>query len=81
MKGFLTEVKNGEKDIQTALSKSSLHFDWLTEEDVEWRLLEEETESAFQDLILFLFHFIIINCFLCALLKKNPWDSDLVIYI
>ncbi|KAF5927721.1 hypothetical protein HPG69_000627 [Diceros bicornis minor] len=27
LKGFLTEVKNGEKDIQTALSKCSLHFD------------------------------------------------------
>lgn len=27
LKGFLTEVKNGEKDIQTALSKYPLHFD------------------------------------------------------
>lgn len=60
LKGFLTEVKNGEKDIQTALSKCSLHFDWLIDPDVEWRPLEEETGCAFQDLILFLFYFIII---------------------
>lgn len=56
LKGFLTEVKNGEKDIQTALSECSLHVDWLIDCSVKWRPLVEETGSAFQDLIFFLLH-------------------------
>ena len=78
MKGFLTEVKNGEKDIQTALSKRPLRFDWSVEQNVEWRPMEPEREGggeipAFQDLILFLFcSLLLIVSFLYAFFKKNP---------
>lgn len=52
LKGFLTEVKNGEKDIQTALSECSSYFDFSVEEDVERSPLGEETR-VWGELLLF----------------------------
>lgn len=52
LKGFLTEVKNGEKDIQTALSECFYVLIGQVEEDVEWRPLGEETR-VWGELLLF----------------------------